>query len=158
MPIDETARVRIVLPAPAIAPQAANALTVALSKLFAQFIREKRCAQCELRREHDGAAYLIAWAPDVDLSGCSHDKIHAVLAAHEQDGQRLLDTPPLVVRVDGRWQGCTRRDLRALLAAGRVGPTTDCIDTSCRTLGEWRQRGITALGAHPVAPVLWPVG
>lgn len=145
MHLPDAARCRIVLLAPPAAPSEAERLAAACGKLFAQFAREQRCDAFACTVEHDGAALVLAWTPDAVLSGCSHDKINGVLAAHDRDPV----PPPLCVRLDGDWRCLGRTDFRRLARAD-----TPLIDHRCERLGDWRQRGLTTAGASWAGPLL----
>jgi len=146
MPLPDHARCRIVLSDPALPD---DQLASALDKLFTQFAREQRCDAWSCTRELDGAVLVLAWTPDVSLSGCSHDKINGVLAAHERGFHRLLAPPPLCIQIEGRWRCVDRRELRRL-ATG----TTGLIDHRIEQLGAWRSRGVTTVGASWAAGLL----
>jgi len=108
-----------------------------MDKLFAQFVREGRCQTWSCTGEHDGAALVLAWTPDVALSGCSHDKIHGVLAVHGRDPV----PPPFCVQVEGAWRCLDRAGLRRLATRD-----TPMLDHRVERLGEWRRRGLTTVG------------
>ena len=141
-PLPDAARCRIILCSP---PCADDALAVAVGKLFAQFAREGRCERWSCTIEHAGAALVLAWLPDVALSGCSHDKIHGVLAAHGRDPV----PPPFCVMVDGAWRCLDRAGLRQYANAA-----TPLLDHRLERLGDWRARGLTTVGASWAAPRL----
>ncbi len=130
-------------------PLSDDALPEALGKLFAQFVREQRCDAWSCMREHAGAALVLAWTPDVALSGCSHDKINGVLASHERDGRRLLAPPPMCIRTDDGWRCVDRAGLRRLATAA-----TAMLDHRLERLGDWRTRGLTTVGASWAAALL----
>lgn len=141
-PLPDEARCRIILCSP---PCRDDALAAAVGKLFAQFAREGRCTSWSCTSEHDGAALVLAWLPDVALSGCSHDKIHGVLAAHGRDPV----PPPFCVRLNGGWRCLDRAGLRQHAVAA-----TPLIDHRLERLGDWRARGLTTVGASWAAPRL----
>jgi len=148
--LPDTALVRVIVATPSLDPAAGSALTMTLGKLFTQFAREDRVQSWSTMVVADGAVLLCAWTGGA-LSGCSHDKLHGVLAHYERDGLMLLDTPPIAVRgVDG-WRHGTRADLRAWIAAGAVSAASVYVDRTVATLGEWRARGLTRLDASPLA-------
>ena len=147
MPLTDDARCRIVVLHPAMDPTAGERLRTACDKLFAQFIREGRCDAAEISIEHDGAALVLAWSPDVALSGCSHDKIHGLLAAHDRDPV----PPPFCVRLAEGWACLNRAGLRA-----KAGADTPMLDHRLEHLGDWRARGLTTVGASWAAPILTP--
>lgn len=102
---------------------------------------------CELLA--DGHLLVIAWTASQALSGCSHDALTAVLAAHARDGQRLLDAPPLILGT-APVQVVDRQALRALLAAGTVDGATPLWDPHQAHLGAFRARGCVPLARHPL--------
>lgn len=151
--LPDTALVRVIVAAPALDHVAGTALTAALGKLFAQFVREGRVQRWSTAVVADGAALLCAWTGGA-LSGCSHDKLHGVLTHHEREGRQLLDTPPIAVQAADGWRHGTRADLRAWLAAAVVNAASPYLDRAVLTLGEWRSRGLTRLDASPLARLL----
>ncbi len=147
MPLNDDARCRIVLLNPAVDPAAAERLRTACDKLFAQFIHEGRCDAAEVAIEHDGAALVLAWSPAVTLSGCSHDKIHGILAAYGRDPV----PPPFCVRLAAGWACLDRAGLRA-----KAGADTPMLDHRLERLGDWRTRGLTTVAASWAAAILTP--
>lgn len=135
MALPDDARCRIILCDP---PLADDALAAALGKLFAQFVREQRCTAWSCSVEHDGSALVLAWTPDIALSGCSHDKIHGVLAAHHRDPV----PPPFAIRMNEAWRCVDRGELRR-----RANADTPLLDQRIESLGDWRARGLTTVGA-----------
>lgn len=146
MPLPDHARCRIILCHPAAED---DVLPTALGKLFAQFAREQRCEQWSVTRAHDGAALVLAWTPDIALSGCSHDKIHGVLAAHGRDPV----PPPCCIRIGGSWRCVDRIGLRA-----QADAATALLDHRLERLGDWRTHGLTTVGASWAAALLRPAG
>lgn len=142
MSLPDDARCRVILAAP---PLADDALPRALDKLFAQFVREGRCTAWSCAAEHAGAALVLAWTPDAPLSGCSHDKIAGVLAAHGRDPV----PPPFCVRLGDVWRCVDRTGLRNLAKAD-----TPFLDHRLERLGDWRTRGLTTVGASWAAAML----
>lgn len=140
--LPDDARCRVILCQP---PLADDALPRALDKLFAQFAREGRCRAWSCEAVHEGAALLLAWTPDAALSGCSHDKIHGVLAAHGRDPV----PPPFCLRLAGGWRCLDRAGARRHAAVD-----TPLLDHRCERLGDWRIRGLTTAGAGWAAPLL----
>ena len=127
---------------PPLAPEAASALVQSIDKLFAQFTREDRISANAVEVLADGAVLAVAFVDDTPLSGCSHDKLAQVLAAHEtRTGSTLLAAPPIMIEIDGRPTCVDRGGLRALIAAGRAGPETLHWDLRVDTLGAWRDHG-----------------
>ena len=104
----------------------------------------------------EGHLLLLAWTAPAPLSGCSHDALTAVLAAHARDGQRLLDAPPVVVGTTPV-QVVDRQGLRALVAAGAVDGTTPVWDPHQADLGAFRARGCVPLARHPLGARLGAV-
>lgn len=147
MPLTDDARCRIVLLHPAIDSAAGERLRAACDKLFAQFVREGRCEAWSATVEHNGAALVLAWSPAVALSGCSHDKIHGLLAAHGREPV----PPPLCVRLGDAWTCLDRAGLRA-----RATAATALLDHRLERLGDWRARGLTTVGASWAATLLTP--
>lgn len=145
MPISDDARCRIVLLHPPLPGEAAERLRAACGKLLAQFAREGRCDAWSATVEHDGAALVLAWEPSAPLSGCSHDKIAALLAAHGRDPV----PPPFCVRLDHAWTCLDRAGLRA-----RAHPGTPLLDHRRERLGDWRAHGLTTVAASWAAPIL----
>ena len=144
---------RVVVSQPLLDPTAATALTTALGKLFAQFVREDRMQDCATQTIDGGIAILCAWTGG-PISGCSHDKLHGVLEHAERNGHRLLAPPPIAVKATDGWRCGTRADLRAWVAAGAVSGQSIYLDRTVSTLGEWRSRGLIALGMSPLRLVL----
>jgi len=127
---------------PPLAPEAAAALVLAIDKLFAQFTREDRISTHAVEVLADGAVLAVAFVDDTPLSGCSHDKLAQVLAAHEaRTGAKLLDAPPIMVEVDGRPTCVDRVGLKALVTAGRVDANTVHWDLRADSIGAWQERG-----------------
>lgn len=145
MPLADDARCRIVLLHPPLDGDAGERLATACVKLFAQFIREGRCDAATAEIEHGGAALVLAWSPAVPLSGCSHDKINALLAAHGRDPV----PPPCCVRLSDGWRCLDRAGLRAQAAAD-----TPLLDHRLERLGDWRAHGLTTVGASWAAALL----
>ncbi len=127
---------------PPLAAEAAGALVQSIDKLFAQFTREDRISTHAVEVLAEGAVLAVAFVDDTPLSGCSHDKLAQVLAAHEsRTGSGLLAAPPILIEIDGRPTAVDRSGLRALIAAGRAGGDTIHWDLRLDTLGAWRERG-----------------
>lgn len=147
MPLNDDARCRIVLLHPAVDSAAGERLRTACDKLFAQFVREGRCDAADVSIEHDGAALVLAWSPAVALSGCSHDKIHGLLAAHGRDPV----PPPFCIRLADGWICLDRAGLRAAATA-----ETPMLDHRLERLGDWHSRGLTTVGASWAANILTP--
>jgi hypothetical protein len=140
---------------PPLAPDAVAGLVQAIDKLFAQFTREKRVSAHAVEVIADGAVLAVAFVDDTPLSGCSHDKLAQVLAAHEaRTGAKLLDAPPIMVEVDGRPVSVDRAGLKALVTAGRV--TRDSIHWDLRvdTIGGWHERGRVPARTSWLAPLI----
>jgi hypothetical protein len=145
MSLPDAARCRIILLTPPANPADGERLANACSKLFAQFIREGRCDSASCTIEHDGAALVLAWTSDAPLSGCSHDKIHGVLAAHGRDPV----PPPFCVQLDGTWRCLARGEFRRTAQVA-----TPLLDHRCERLGDWRAHGLTTVGGSWAAPLL----
>lgn len=146
--LPDTAQLRVLAADPILVPPAAQALVHALELLFVQFVREGRCAAGAISVERDGRFAVIAWDGPA-LSGCSHDKIAQVAAAHEgRHGVRLLDTPPIAVGDPPRL--VDRAGLKALVAAGDVSAASPWWDLRSATLGAWR-KGPSTLADSPFA-------
>ncbi len=162
VPLDrlgDDADCRIVASDPPLPPDAAAALAAAIAKLFAQFAREGRCRAHACASVLDGAAVVIAWQGDAALSGCSHDKLAKLLAAHERDGRRLLAPPPLsVIDRAGTVRCLDRAGVRAGLVAGMLDGECQVIDRAVVRLGDWRGRGLVPLRAHALGRVLGVAG
>ena len=153
--LPDRARLRLLPVTPALDEQAAQALAEALDRLFAQFVREGRTERWAVEALGGGAVLAIAYDGGDELSGCSHDKIAQVLSVHEQRGGRaLLAAPPLVLEVDGAPRCTDRAGLRALVAAGAVGPDTIHWDLRVITLGEWRAHGRAPARGTWLAPLI----
>lgn len=149
--LPDGALLRVFAAEPALAPDAATALSDAVGRLFVQFIREGRCTVAEARVEQDGRFLVIAWDGPA-LSGCSHDKIAQVVAAHEvRHGVRLLDAPPIAVGAPPRL--VDRNGLKELLAAGAATAASPWWDVRAATLGAWRA-GPVPLARSPFARAL----
>lgn len=154
--LDDAALVRLLAVDPPLGADASAALTGALDKLLAQFAREGRLTRWAVAAEAGGAALVIAWEGPA-ISGCSHDKLAQVLARHEESsGSRLLDAPPILLEVDGRPRAVDRATLKALVAAGRAGPTSTHWDLRVGTLGAWRSHGRRPARETWLAPLLTP--
>jgi hypothetical protein len=157
MPLDhlgDDSLVRITPADPPLDEAAWARLESALGKLFAQFEREGRVAAWGCERAAGGAAVVIAWsAPEGVISGCSHDKLSRLLLAHEEGDRRLVNAPPILIEVDGAARCLDRAGLRALIAEGRVGPSTPVYDLRAETLAAWR-RGRQTLRETPLARLL----
>ena len=151
----DQAHVRVVVSQPLLDPTAAQALTAALGKLFAQFVRENRMQEWTTETIDDGIAILCAWTGG-PISGCSHDKLHGVLEHAERNGHSLLAPPPIAVKATDGWRWGTRADLRTWIAAGAVTGSSLYVDRTVTDLAEWRERGIIALEMSPVRKVLSP--
>lgn len=149
--LSDGAQLRVLAADPALAPEAAAALSGAVERLFLQFIREGRCAAAEVSVEQGGCFLVIAWDGPA-LSGCSHDKIAQVVTAHEaRHGVRLLDAPPIAVG-DPPWL-VDRNGLKELLAAGAITAASPWWDVRATTLGAWRA-GPVALARSPFTRAL----
>jgi hypothetical protein len=157
MPLDhlgDDCLVRVTPADPPLDDASWTCLESALSKLFAQFEREGRVSTWGCERAAGGAAVVIAWAaPEGVISGCSHDKLSRLLLAQEEGDRRLVSAPPILVEVDGAPRCVDRAALRALVADGRVGPSTPVFDLRAETLGAWR-RGRRPLRETPLARLL----
>lgn len=156
IPIDQlpdSAFVRVVVAVPTLDAGAGAAVMGGIGKLFAQFAREDRVQAWSTAIVADGAAVLAAWTGG-PLSGCSHDKLHGVLAHHERDGRALLTTPPIAVAAADGWRLGTRADLRAWIVNGDITAASLYLDRAVSTLGEWRERGVCRLDASPLARLL----
>lgn len=141
--LGDLARCRILTPDPPLSASEAEQLVGALDKLFAQFAREDRLTHWSCSAEHGGAAIVLAWEPDAALSGCSHDKLNRLFANHEErTGRQILAPPPFCVQLGGAWRCLDRSGLRAQAVAA-----TPFIDARVGSLGEWRARGLTSVGA-----------
>ncbi len=155
-PIDQlpdSALVRVVAAVPLLDATAGAAVLSGIAKLFAQFAREDRVQAWSTAIVADGAVVIAAWTGG-PLSGCSHDKLHGVLAHHERDGRALLTTPPIAVAAADGWRLGTRADLRAWIASGAITAASTYLDRTVSTLGEWRARGLSRLDASPLARLL----
>lgn len=140
---------------PPLTPDAANALVQAIDKLFAQFGRENRIAEHAVEVWADGAVLAIGFMDHGQLSGCSHDKLAQVLAAHEaRTGAKLLDAPPIMVEVDGKPISVDRAGLKALVAAGRVTRDSTHWDLRVDTIGAWQERGRVPAHTSWLAPIV----
>jgi hypothetical protein len=140
---------------PPLAVDAAAALVQAIDKLFAQFTREDRVSAHAVEVLADGAVLAVAFVDGAPLSGCSHDKLGQVLAAHEaRTGAKLLDAPPIIVEVDGRPACVDRAGLKALVAAGRVSRDTIHWDLRVDTVGAWRDLGRRPARETWLAPLI----
>jgi hypothetical protein len=127
---------------PPITADAAVALVQAIDKLFSQFTRENRVAAHAAEVLADGAVLAVAFVDDAPLSGCSHDKLGQILAAHEtRTGSSVLDAPPIMIEVNGQPTCVDRAGLRTLIAAGQIGPDTIHWDLRINTIGEWNDHG-----------------
>lgn len=140
---------------PPLAPEAATALVQAIDKLFAQFTREDRVSAHAVEVLADGAVLAVAFVDGTPLSGCSHDKLAQVLAAHEaRTGAKLLDAPPIMVEVDGKPTSVDRSGLKALVAAGRVTSASTHWDLRVDTIGAWQERGRIPARTSWLAPLI----
>lgn len=140
---------------PPLTPDAAAALVQAIDKLFAQFTREDRVSAHAVEVLANGAVLAVAFVDDTPLSGCSHDKLAQVLAAHEaRTGAKVLDAPPIMVEVDGTPTCVDRAGLKALVAAGRVSADTTHWDLRVDTIGAWRERGRVPARSSWLAPLI----
>ncbi len=127
---------------PPLLPEAAAALVQAIDKLFSQFIREDRISTHAVEVLANGAVLAVAFVDDTPLSGCSHDKLGQVLAAHEaRTGSKLLDAPPIMIEVDGHPTCVDRLGLKALVVANRVDANSIHWDLRSDTVGAWHQQG-----------------
>jgi hypothetical protein len=140
---------------PPLAADAATALVQAIDKLFAQFAREDRVSAHAVEVLADGAVLAVAFVDGTPLSGCSHDKLAQVLAAHEmRTGTKLLDAPPILIEVDGKPTSVDRSGLKALVVAGRVTGDTTHWDLRVDTVGAWRERGRVPARVSWLAPLI----
>ncbi|MBA3700223.1 MAG: hypothetical protein H0W78_15355 [Planctomycetes bacterium] len=140
---------------PPLAPDAAAALVQAIDKLFAQFTREDRISTHAVEVLADGAVLAVAFVDDSPLSGCSHDKLGQILAAHEaRTGSKLLDAPPIMVKVDGRPTCVDRLGLKALIAAGQVDANTIHWDLRADSVGAWQELGRRPARETWLAPLI----
>lgn len=151
--LPDSALVRVVVAVPMLDAAVGAAVISGIAKLFAQFAREDRVQAWSTAIVADGAVVLAAWTGG-PLSGCSHDKLHGVLAHHERDGRALLTTPPIAVAAADGWRLGTRADLRAWIANGEITEGSLYLDRTLATLGEWRARGVIRLDASPLARLL----
>lgn len=127
-------------------PTSAREVTAAIDKLFLQFIREGRCTNAAATTEADGRFLVIAW-DGPPLSGCSHDKIAQVIAAHEaRCGCALLAAPPIAIGEPASVRLTDRAGLRGLLASGKCDAQTPVWNLRAITLGDWRNSPV-ALGS-----------
>lgn len=138
---------------PVLDAAAATALEVAAGKLLTHFQREGRLSDHTVATVADGAALVIAWAGPA-LSGCSHDKLNALAAHHQEGGRRCLDLPPISLRCHDGWRCGTRADLRAWIAAGEADADSRYLDRTVPDLGSWRTRGLVPLRQSPLARLL----
>jgi hypothetical protein len=149
------AHLRLSAIAPPLDEYAGASLLAALGKLFAQFEREGRISAHAMELLGGGTVLALAWEGREPLSGCSHDKVAQVLKAHqERSGSALLDAPPIVVEVDGVPRAVARPGLRALVAAGAIGPDSWHWDLRCDSVGAWRERGRRAARETWLAPLV----
>ncbi|MEK7415784.1 MAG: hypothetical protein AAB263_20955 [Planctomycetota bacterium] len=150
--LPDSSHCRVLTPSPVLDEAGGAALITAFDKILAQFAREDRMTTWGTAVEHRGAAFVIAWTPDVALSGCSHDKINRMLQHYEMRlSLQLVTPPPLVIQIDGIWRCTDRAGLRAHATA-----TTPLIDARIEQLGAWRTRGLTTVGASWAAGLLSP--
>ena len=148
--LPNSSRCRVLTPDPILDVASGADLLNALDKLFTQFTREDRITTWACAVEHGGAALVLAWTPEVALSGCSHDKINRLLLHHEdQTGRKLLTPPPLVIQVDGAWRCTDRAGLRT-----HASTATPLIDARIEQLGAWRERGLITVGVSWAASLL----
>lgn len=140
------ALVRVFAADPAMSPTASTEIAVAIGKLLAQFTREGRCTTAEVAVEGDGRFLVIGWEGPA-LSGCSHDKLAQVIAAHEaRSGCALLAAPPIAIGEPTAIRMTDRAGLRHLLATRECDAQTPVWNLRAATVGEWR-RGPLALSA-----------
>ncbi len=135
----ETALVRIFAAEPPLPAVAQSALVTAVEKLLAHFVREGRCTSAEVTAQENGRFLVIAWEGP-PLSGCSHDKIAQVIAAHEStSGCALLNPPPIAIGAAGNVRLTDRAGVRALLATGAADTATVVWDVRAGQLADWKR-------------------
>ena len=140
--LPDDASVRILTCEPPLADP--GPVVAALEKLFVQFQREGRCEAHEIRGDAGGRALVIAWTGAATLSGCSHDKINAVVTAF---APQALSSPPILIE-----GACVmKRELTQRIAAGTCPDTTPWWDVRVTTLGAWRAMPVPLRGSW-----LWP--
>jgi hypothetical protein len=113
-----------------------------IDKLFRHFRGEGAVGEAAVAIEGGGRLLLLAWVDGTVecLSGCRKDKLARLLRKLESDlAQNLLDTPPLVLEVEGLITCCSRAQLRELVVAGRVDGRSMMWDSRLESLGEWRR-------------------
>jgi hypothetical protein len=120
-----------------------------IAKLFQHFVREGRCDRGQAEVIENGTFIVIAWVGP-PLSGCSHDKLNALLAHHQRDGIEVLGVPPISVRSSDGWRHGTRAHVRGWLADGSLAPAAHYLDRTVATMGDWRARGVVPLSASPL--------
>jgi hypothetical protein len=146
--LSPSATVRVFAAEPALSPSAGLALVAAIERLFVQFVREGRCTAAGAELVHEGRFVVVAWEGPA-ISGCSHDKLAQVVAAHERSAQvAMLAPPPIALGTPP--QLVDRAGLRALLARGTVAGHTPWWNLRVATLGEWRAQPQT-LAESPFA-------
>jgi len=157
MTIDELpddAMLRVVSACPALPAVAAEAMCLALTKLFAQFQHEGRCSEFAITVAGGGSFMLLAWVGS-PLSGCSHDKIAKLLSLFEQRAAvALLAPPPIVMEGDGQRQFFTHSQFKAAVIEGLVARDVLMWDTMVADLGSWRAGSCRPLSEHWAYP-LW---
>ena len=150
--LSDDAQLRLFAAEPRLASAVAEA-AAALDKLLLQFIREGRCRTALTATVGDGRWLAVAWEGP-PLSGCSHDKLAQVIAAHEQRSEAvLLLPPPIAVGPLGAIRLTHRGELRQWLAAGICTADTPVWNWQVTTLGAWRRQP-QSLAASFLAPLL----
>jgi hypothetical protein len=150
--LSDDAVIRLFAAEPRLAPAVAEA-AAALDKLLQQFIREGRCRTAVTASVGGGRWLAVAWEGP-PLSGCSHDKLAQVIAAHEQrSGAVFLSPPPIAVGPVGAIRLTHRSELRQWLAAGICTADTPVWNWQVTNLGDWRRQP-QGLAASFLAPLL----
>ncbi len=167
MPVvpSHTSLVRIFAAEPPLPAVAQTTLVTALEKLVTHFVREGRCTSAAVTAQENGRFLVIAWEGP-PLSGCSHDKIAQVIAAHEStSGCALLNPPPIAIGAAGNVRLTDRAGVRALLATGAAEAATVVWDVRAGHLADWnrgpqllRESRLASLMVAGLVPIPQPVG
>lgn len=142
---------------PAINNEQAQALEAGIQKLLRQFEREQATQAADCAVVENGAVLIIVHESgnEGDLSGCRKDKIAKVINHFEQTfGITVLSAPPMLIRVDGKWQACDRAALKALAAEQKLNTELTAYNLRCERLSQWRQQAQTAIKDMWMAPIV----
>ncbi|MBI5154759.1 hypothetical protein HZA57_05935 [Candidatus Poribacteria bacterium] len=138
--LDDSARVRVVPLGTALSGERTAPLLGVLRELLQQWHTSGLIDAGAAAVIAEGRFLLIAYEPSHgDVSGCTKDSLtHVLLNFEAQLGVPLVNTPRVMIELDGEFQLMSPREFKSLRVAGRVSGSTRVYDHLVQTLGDVR--------------------